>query len=556
MKNPLTSLLAKQQKPEAKTSEVEILDHAGRPYRQARRFEGAKVNRLTLDWLTTQNRLDADLHNDLSRLIQRTRDMEQNDSYTEGFLKQVERNVVGANPFTLQMKIREPNGAHDKTAEQTIEHHWKDFCKARNLTVTEQLSFADMCRIIIRQAITDGGILIRKHLGVGKYRIQIEPLDIDYLDIEYNTTLPNGNVVRMSIETNRMGKVVAYHLLGEHPGDYMYRTGANRQLRTRVDSKQIYHVFLPKRAQQTRGYPEFASSIRDNRDLKGYREAEITAARTAAAKMGFFTKPSGEGAAYMGPDADKAGKYMDAEPGAMEELPAGLQFQQWDPQHPTSQYGSFTKEVLRSMATSLGVSYMTFANDAGDANFSSARIHLLEERETWKMLQGILVDHFVEPLFCDWLYTALASQTVALPLAKYDKFCHPHFQGKRWPWVDPKNDMEAAILAMEKGIKSPADIVAEFGSDEEEVLDAIRQTLLDRAELGLVAGTTLDAIAKATQTEEVQGGMVQSLGAGGLQAMTAVLAQIGDKTLTPKQGQAILETVFGLPPEKAAEMMP
>ncbi|MBL8908032.1 MAG: phage portal protein, partial [Rhizobiales bacterium] len=38
-----------------------------------------------------------------------------------------------------------------------------------------------------------------------------------------------------------------------------------------------------------------------------------------------------------------------------------------------------------------------------------------------------------------------------------------------WPWVDPKSDIEAAVLAMQNNLRSRADIVAESGYDVEEL---------------------------------------------------------------------------------------
>jgi len=45
----------------------------------------------------------------------------------------------------------------------------------------------------------------------------------------------------------------------------------------------------------------------------------------------------------------------------------------------------------------------------------------------------------------------------------------------RWAWVDPKKDMEAAVLAMRNRIKPLRDIIAEAGDDIYDVLAKVKE---------------------------------------------------------------------------------
>jgi len=60
-----------------------------------------------------------------------------------------------------------------------------------------------------------------------------------------------------------------------------------------------------------------------------------------------------------------------------------------------------------------------------------------------------------------------------LPATKYDKFAAHTWQGRRWPWVDPEKDINAAILAINARLDSPQRIAAQQGRDVEDVLDDI-----------------------------------------------------------------------------------
>jgi lambda family phage portal protein len=231
----------------------------------------------------------------------------------------------------------------------------------------------------------------------------------------------------------------------------------------RVPASEIIHLYLDERIDQSRGVPWLVASLKPLRMLAGYQEAELVAARTASAKMGFFTKETPEG--MTGEEDAKGNLTMDATPGVIEELPPGVKFQSWDPSHPGNNYSGFVKGALRGVASSLGVSYNTLASDLEGVNYSSIRAGLLEEREVWKAVQRFLVENMAEPIFTEWLWVELLSGRIPLPPEKFDKFNAPEFRPRRWSWVDPKKDMEAHILAIGAGLTSRRAAIAEGGGD-------------------------------------------------------------------------------------------
>ncbi|MBT3840841.1 MAG: phage portal protein [Verrucomicrobia bacterium] len=172
--------------------------------------------------------------------------------------------------------------------------------------------------------------------------------------------------------------------------------------------------------------------------LGAYEEAELTAARVAASKMGFLVKERSEG--YIG-DTDEAGNpLMEVEPGAIEELPMGTTFQSWNPDHPVGNYAGFVKSCLRGIAAGLGVSYNMLANDLEGVNYSSIRAGLLDEREYYKAVQRWFIDTVITPVFEGWLETNILNGTINLPAAKLEKFNAPDWKPRRWAWVDPLKD--------------------------------------------------------------------------------------------------------------------
>jgi capsid protein len=94
-------------------------------------------------------------------------------------------------------------------------------------------------------------------------------------------------------------------------------------------------------------------------------------------------------------------------------------------------------------------------------------------------VQGWFIGRILSPLYREWLRMALAMGAIAmengstLPATKYDKFAAHTWQGRRWPWVDPEKDINAAILAIGARLDSPQRIAAQQGRDIEDVLDDI-----------------------------------------------------------------------------------
>ena len=178
----------------------------------------------------------------------------------------------------------------------------------------------------------------------------------------------------------------------------------------------------------------------------------------------------------------------------------GMDFKTVDFQHPNGAFGDFNKAVLRGVASGLGVSYNTLANDLEGVNYSSIRAGLLDEREEYKTHQSFIIDHLCRPVFFAWLEQALLTDTLQLPAEKMDKFNAAEFRGRRWQWVDPLKDVQANITSIEAGLKPRRQVVSEMGGDFEDVIDELAE------DQGLIeaAGVNLGESSNETATNETK----------------------------------------------------
>ena len=475
---------------------------------KARSYEAAALSRLNGDWLAPNTSADAELFNSAERVRNRARELERNNEFARRYLDCLEANVLGHNGITLQSKVKDPSGLYDTYANRAVEDSWARWGTRGNTTPCGCLSWLSVQRLVLRRCATDGSVLIRKIKSVdAPFGFQLQVIEIDRLLYTLHSVNPQtGNQVRFGIEFDKYGKPLVYNIRRQHPGDLFGAVSMSSGQADQIQADEILHVYLPDRPGQSLGASWFAPVMVSLENLHKYREAELYAARMGACQMGFIERQQGA-AEFSGDAPDSLGnKTMDAEPGVIRELDPGQSFKAFNPAHPTSAFSDFVKGQLRGIASGLSVSYVSLANDYSDVNYSSARSSLLEERERWKFLQEWFIDAFIEPIWNEWLPAALMKNQiigpsgVAMPFSKKEKFNAPKWCARRWDWVDPEKDVNAAILAMKNGLLSRREVVANRGGDLEDVMEEQQGDKQIAIEYGIL---TPEMVAEAEQQKQI-----------------------------------------------------
>ncbi len=438
---------------------------------QQRSFQGGSASRLTSGFNAYNTSIDTDLYTSLNVLRARSRQLTQNNPYGQKFLRMVASNVIGQG-FNLQNRAMDGNKP-DTSDAKAIENAFASWARRGTCDVTGQLSFAELCRLIMRTVACDGEVLIRKvrGRGVNKFGFALQILDIDRLLTEQQRKFDNGNVMRMGVEIDTMGKPVAYWLRSAHPADPFMQNSAAPVIE-RVPADEIFHFFIPMRPEQRRGVPWMHAAIERLYHIGELDQSALIAARKGADTLGFFVSPNG-----LPPDSDgtEATAIEVSVPGTFDTLPEGYDIKNFDSKYPNDVYPEFIKSALRAVASAIGVAYNGLANDLEGVNYSSIRSGVLEEREFWMELQDWFTSAFLIPLYEDWLALALGMGAITsqagfpLPATKFGKFAAHEWQGRRWGWVDPLGDLQASVLAINNGLKSRSRICAEMGLEREQV---------------------------------------------------------------------------------------
>lgn len=456
-----------------------------------RQYQAAKIDRLTSSWTTTQQSINRDLQTGGKVLRSRARDLSINNDYARKYMQMVVSNVVGSNGIVLQVKSKTTKGKLNVKANRQVEQGWKDWSKARNCAWDSRLSFVEMQRLFIESAARDGEVLVRIIRDESKFGFKLQFLDVNRLDENLNKDLGNGVVIKMGIEFDVTGKPVAYHLASTL--DVEIYAGLKTE---RVPAENIIHAFMGERPEQIRGASWMASCMSRLQMLGAYEEAELVAARVGACKMGFYTSEAGD--SFIGEEDEMGNLITEAEAGIFEQLPAGTSFTSFDPTHPTTAFKDFNKAILRGIASGLGVAYNSLSSDLEGVSYSSIRSGTIEERDQWKVKQNWMIQHFMTPIYEQWLSMQLLTNSVGQDMTMFDSLMEVRWQAKSWNWVDPLKDIKASIEAINAGIKTHSEVIAEQGGDIEDVFDQLAYEQALAKEKGLI----LSGVSKVGESDE------------------------------------------------------
>lgn len=459
-----------------------------------RMYAGARLSRLTTDWLGGQTSADAEIKTSLRKLRDRSREMVRDNPYARQAKRAVQANVVG-HGIQLQAQVMKLRGKRrDEPVNEAIETAWKQWCERGSCDVTGKFSFHQIETLIAGALPESGEVLVR--LVRGRFGNSVVPLALqliesDMLDEEYSGPTSNAKGEwRMGVELDEWGRPVQYAFFTRHPGDsnLVGRIDDNRRHQF-IPADEVIHLYIPERPGQTRGVPWFASVMDDAHQMQGYEEAAVIRARAAASLMGFIQTPEGE---LEGDDVEGEQRLTDFEPGQFRYLNPGESIDIPDISSPDGQYEMFVRQKTRRFAAGFGCSYETISRDFSQTNYSSSRLSLLEDRDHWKMVQQYLIETFHQRVYVEWLDRAVLSG--ALNLVDYE--LRPeryqraaHWQSRGWAWVDPKKEAEAYALMEDRGYMTKAQICGLLGTDLEENL----KQLAFEQQLAMDLGVKLNA---------------------------------------------------------------
>ena len=349
----------------------------------------------------------------------------------------------------------------------------------------------------------------------------LDVLEPDFLDPLIDGPQKNGNFAVQGIEFDAIGRVVAYHLFNEHPGNVnFFRTLKS----TSVPADLIAHVYRVDRPGQVRGVSWFAPVVLRLNDFRDFNDAQLVRQKIAACFAAFISGEVDETQLISDETAPSGMTLEGFEPGMIQRLRNGEQVSFSAP--PTLDgHESYSSVTLHEIAAGLGVSYEALTGDLKGVNFSSGRMGWLEFQrniDSWrdKMLKPQLLDRVGL-----WFIAAcrLGEGVNLSPDARVI------WSSPRREMISPKDEIPYKVVEVRAGFKSRSQIIREDGFDPAKVDAEIADDNKRQDKLKLILDTD--------PRQRTAGGNAVTSGADAANGSTSKSSKSGAGSASPADDQ-------------------
>lgn len=472
-------------------------------------YDAGSSGRRALDWNSSRLGPTTLLWGNLEQMRARARDEVRNNPWAEGACSNFETQVIGNG---IKPRWNLPTNPSLKRQIETEFAKWSRRCDAHG-----RCDFYGMQAVAAREIFEAGEVFNRFYVRPSSWRMrvpfQMQLLASEQLPVFRNVapteagqmSIPMENSIRTGIEFDPDGRRIAYHMYKEHPGETMFFPLEGLTF-ARIPAEDVLHVYKPVRTGLLRGQPRMSAVLTLLYELEQYSDAELVRKKVAAMFAGFIKKNAPEvDVVPIDADNTQAGQSPDAsssnpdpgtanakiEAGTLQELFPGedITF----PVMPADQnYEQFIRTSLHKFAVGIGATYEQISGDLKGVNYSSIRAGLLNfKRQCEQFQKNVIVFQFCQPIAERFLLEAVLAGVLDLPgyADDPDQYTDITWTRPGWPWVDPKNDIEATVAEIRAGLTTRTHEVAERGFDSTDVDDEWKADA-DRADtLGLVYDT-------------------------------------------------------------------
>ncbi|MCD8201263.1 MAG: phage portal protein [Clostridia bacterium] len=301
----------------------------------------------------------------------------------------------------------------------------------------------------------------------------------------------NGNHIYDGVEVDDNGMVVAYYVHSTYPFEQTL-TAPDTYTRVLAYGEQtglpnILHVMNSERCDQYRGITYLAQVIEPLLQLRRYTESELMAALvqsfftawivtdTNKSEIPFNEVGSGDiaGVPSSNPMMDNLSRSpneYEMGPGTVAHLDDGEDIKFGSPNIPTSGFNEFVSTFCKLIGAGLNLPYDVLIKEY-NSSYSASRAALLDAWDDFKMRRSWLVSNFCQPVYEVWLAEAVARGRINAPGFFDDPliraaWCEAQWIGPVQASLDPKKEVQAAILQIQNGIKTHEQVTSEFGGGD------------------------------------------------------------------------------------------
>jgi lambda family phage portal protein len=416
--------------------------------------------------------------------------LDENHDLARGVLNCLVNNVIGRG-ITVEPQVKNPDGSLAKEVNDQLLELWEEW--VRFPEVTWEHHWNHMLRLLARCWFRDGEVLLKHIQGTSQainhgtlVPYSLELIEADYLPFDLSDQKKR---IIHGVEKDTWRRPRAYYLHKEHPGDL--NTMVTRQDTVRFAADRIVHLKIADRISQTRGVSVFASVLTRMEDIKDYELSERMAAKVAASICAYIRKNIDGPMNAMTTD-DSGNRLMKMQPGMIfDNLLPGEEVGMIDSNRPNTMLEQFRNGQLRAVAAGTCTSFSSIAKDY-NGTYSAQRQELVEQSVHYAVLRDYFIERCVRPIWERFVEMSALSGQLDVPDGSINQrtLKKAGFQGPNMPWIDPKKEGEAEMIAVGAGFKSRAQVIRERGGNPQDLFEQIRQEREQEKEAGISFSTS------------------------------------------------------------------
>jgi len=489
-----------------------------------RSFDAVKGDRFNYDITGLTEDADSALQGNNKALRQYVRELEYNNGNVAGPIQRLADHVIGTGlQFQSRVLADKENikmlnipRIGETTAESFnfwFEKWFSIWAKKKNADYKQTSTWSEMQHLIELALIRDGEVLVIARTSDKANRLIpycIEVVEIDRLSTPMD--MKNDPKIRNGIKVDDEGAPSAYFISKQHPGS-RFGFGLKSSEYSEIPkysengTEQVMHLFSVLRPEQTRGFSQLASGLKDIQNAVRYQEAEMFCALEDACMFGIVTTTNAgqfnNNTTITDPN-NPDNRIHEFSPNTIKYLNNDEKMDINKPSRPNDKFDEIIQSFFRGPANGLNIPPEVFMQNWRGMNYSNARTVLIQFYYMCRMKQKYMVSHLCSPVQEGVFKDLILKGMISAPGWEYrlDDYLSAEWIPPKRDWVDPVKEPAGKQIELELGSVTPAGISAASGGDFETNAEITAHNLKFKKDLEIKYGIKFPSSSQNIKEEE------------------------------------------------------
>lgn len=440
----------------------------------------------------------SDIEENRKLLRERTRDLAMNAPIAAAAINSTRTSCVGTGLVPKPKIDYEFLGISREEAvrlQQTIKKEFAVWAESTLCDTSDLNNFYELQQIAFNDWLKDGEsfalLTYGEALDYMPYQLRVKLISADRISSPNSTDgdydgfdkkAENGNTIMNGVEMDADGKVTAYYICSNFPGEYSDRISKWTRVAKRgrkTGNPNILHIFSADRAEQYRGVPFLAPVIEALKQMTRYTKAEIMAAVINSMFALFVCTDEGDDpSGFGGVDEEEADglsqgigdEELKLGSGTINFLKTGEKVEAVESKHPSQNYEQFVSAFVTMIGSALEISPEVLMKKFSN-NFSASKGALNETWRSFSMRRKWFENDFCQSVYEMWLAEAVSKGRVSAPGFFTDPLIRKAYTNATWTgpaqgYLNPVQEVNAAVTRIREGLSTREDECAAMnGSD-------------------------------------------------------------------------------------------